>query len=106
MVSITQLPGRPLRPKEIATLDEETRLSIVSYGGIPGDDGVRVYAVKVVGDETAHALGFDDSRDQWRKLASAGTADLAAADERLDGVLDEWVQDRYGDQFEVLKTVR
>jgi hypothetical protein len=28
--------------------------------------------------------------------------DLAAADSQLDAVLDEWVQDSYGSQFEVL----
>jgi hypothetical protein len=34
---------------------------------------------------------------------SLKAGDLAAADDQLDAVLDEWVQDSYGSQFEILK---
>ncbi|MFB6161158.1 MAG: hypothetical protein ABEJ61_08280 [Haloferacaceae archaeon] len=49
------------------------------------------------------ALGFDDARSRWRSLASVDAADLAA-DGRLDAVLDERVQEAYGERFGVLKT--
>jgi len=105
MTSLTHLPSRPLRPEDTAALDEDDRLRVVPYGGVPERDEVRIYAVKIATGETAHALGFDDSREQWQRLASIETDDLTAADEQLDSVLDEWVQDRYDGKFDVFKTL-
>ena len=106
MTSLTQLPGRPLGLDDVAALNVETALRVVPYGGVPGDDEVSIYAVKVKvsTEKSAHALGFDESRGRWQRLASVTAADLAAADNRLDDVLDKWVQDRYGAHFDVLKT--
>lgn len=102
MKTITRLPSRPLRQPDIAALDGD-QFRIVPYGGTFDSDEVRVYAVKIAANGTAHALGFDDSLERWRHLASVDAVDLAAADSRLDAVLDEWVQDNYGERFEVLK---
>lgn len=104
MSSITQLPDRPLRQGEIASIDEQG-LNIVPYGGIPADGGVEIYAMKMASTDTAYALVFDDGRAQWRRLASTDATDLAAADSQLDAVIDDWVQGNYGGRFEVLKTV-
>ena len=76
-----------------------------AYGGIVEEDKIRIYAIKIATSDTAHALGFDDSREQWQRLASIETDDLTAADEQLDSVLDEWVQDRYDGKFDVFKTL-
>ena len=103
MSTITQLPSRPLRRQEIAALDGE-QLRVVPYGGIAEEDGIHIYAIKIASGDTAYALGFDDSPDQWRQLASADAGDLATADSQLDAVLDDWVQDHYGGRFEVLKS--
>ena len=70
--------------------------------GIVGEYKIRIYAIKIATSDTAHALGFDDSREQWQHLASVDAGDLAA-DSQLDAVLDDWVQDNYGRRFEVLK---
>lgn len=102
MSTITQLPSRPLRRRDITSLDDD-RLQVAPYGGIPEGDGFRFYALKIAIDDTAYALGFDDSLGQWQHLASVDAVDLGAADSQLDPVLDDWVQDRYGGRFEVLK---
>ena len=73
-----------------------------AYGGIVEEDKIRIYAIKIATSDTAHALGFDDSREQWQHLASVDAGDLAA-DSQLDAVLDEWAQDSYGSRFEILK---
>jgi hypothetical protein len=104
MTSLTQLPGRPLGLDDVAALNVETPLRVVPYGGVPGDDEVSIYAVKALTEKSAHALGFDESRGRWQRLASVTAADLAAADSRLDDVLDKWVQDQYGARFDVLRT--
>lgn len=104
MRTFTHLPTRPLGRQDIATLDEQG-MQIAPYGGIPTESEVEIYAVKIATDETAHALGFDDTQEQWRLLTSTDASNLETADNRLDDVLDEWVQERYGGQFEILKTV-
>ncbi|WP_323676419.1 hypothetical protein [Halorubellus sp. PRR65] len=104
MRPITSLPTRPLGQQDIATLDEQG-VRIAPYGGIPAGGEVDIYAVKMQTGGTAHALGFDDTQEQWRLLASTDASDLETADSQLDEVLDEWVQERYGGQFDVLKTV-
>ncbi|MFB6169647.1 MAG: hypothetical protein ABEJ06_00725 [Haloarculaceae archaeon] len=105
MGTITRLPSRPLRGPDIAELTDGG-LRAVPYGGVPGEEEVRIYAIKVAAGETAHALGFDDEREQWNRLLSVDAGDLAAADRQLDTVLDEWVQEQYGDEFEVLKQLQ
>lgn len=104
MRTITRLPSRPLQPQDIATLDEE-QVQVAPYGGIPNEGEVHIYAIKFASGDTAHALGFDDSLERWRHLASVDAMDLAAADSELDAVLDDWVQDNYGGRFEILKSV-
>ena len=104
MRTITHLPTRPLGQQDIATLDEQG-MKIAPYGGIPAEKELEVYAVKMATDEGAHALGFDDEAGQWRLIATTDASDLETADSQLNDVLDEWVQERYGGQFEVLKTV-
>jgi hypothetical protein len=105
MSAITRLPGRPLRGQDIAALDNDDQLQVVPYGGIPEGEDVQIYALKIAVGETAHALGFDDARNQWEQLATVDASDLAAADSQLEAVLDDWVQDNYAGRFEVLKTV-
>lgn len=101
MRKITRLPSRPLRRADIVALDDQ--LQAVPYGGIPGESEIQIYALKMATGDAAYALGFDDSRDQWHHLATADASDLDTADEQLDAVLDDWVEDNYGGQFEVLK---
>jgi hypothetical protein len=102
MRTITRLPSRPLRRQDVAALDDD-RIQVSPYGGIVGEGGIRIYTIKITTSDTAHALGFDDSREQWKHLASVDAGDLAVADSQLDAVLDDWVQDNYGGRFEVLK---
>lgn len=102
MRTITHLPGRPLREQDLAALTDD-RFQVSPYGGIVGEDGIRIYALKIATGDTAYALGFEDSRGQWEQLASVDAGDLAAADSQLDAVLDDWVQDNYGGRFQVLK---
>lgn len=104
MNTVTRLPNRPLRRKDIVALDGDS-LQIAPYGGIPEGKEIQIYAVKLATDDTAHALGYDESSGQWRHLASVAAEDLAAADSQLDVVFDDWVQDTYGDRFDVFKTV-
>jgi len=104
MRPITSLPIRPLEEHDIVTLDDQG-VQIAPYGGIPTGSEVEIYAVKLQTGGTAHALGFDDAQDQWRLLASTDASDLETADSRLDDALDEWVQETYGGQFDVLKTI-
>ena len=104
MRPITSLPTRPLGQEDIATLDEQD-VQIAPYGGIPGKSEVEIYAIKLQTGGTAHALGFDDTHEQWRLLASTDASDIETADSRLDEAIDEWVQETYGGQFDVLKTV-
>lgn len=103
MKTVTRLPNRPLRGEDMVALGDQ--LQAVPYGGIPEEDEIQIYALKMATDEAAYALGFDDSRDQWHHLATAEASDLDAADEQLDAVLDDWVEENYGGQFEVLKPV-
>jgi hypothetical protein len=105
MDTIAHLPSRPLREREIAALCADERLDAVPYGGIPEADAIRIYAIKVATDDTAHALGFDDSDGRWTRLESVAAADLVAADRRLDAAIDEWVQTVYGGEFRVLKSI-
>jgi hypothetical protein len=102
MNSVTKLPNRPLRQREIGVLDKEG-LQIVPYGGVPENGEVEVYAVKLASSDTAHALVFDDDDGQWRHLASTDATDLSDADSQLDSALDNWIGDHYSAQFEVLK---
>jgi hypothetical protein len=102
MNSITKLPNRPLRQREIDVLDEEG-LQIVPYGGVPEGSEVEVYAVKLASNDTAHALVYDDDNEQWRHLASTDASDLSDADSRLDLALDDWIGNHYSGRFEVLK---
>jgi hypothetical protein len=104
MRTITRLPSRPLRRRDVAALDDN-RFQVSPYGGIVKEDEIRIYAIKIATSDTAHALGFDDSQEQWQHLTSMDAADLAAADSQLDAVLDDWVKERYGTRLEVLKTV-
>jgi hypothetical protein len=90
--------------QDVQQLDDE-RLQLVPYGGVPEGDDVQIYAVKLAVGNTAFALGFDETRGQWRQLASADATDLQAADRQLDVVLDGWVQEEYGGEFELLKTL-
>jgi hypothetical protein len=85
-------------------LDDDDRLQVVPYGGIPENEGIRIYAIKIASDSVAHAIGFSKAKQQWQQLTSVDADDLAAADSQLDTVLDEWVQDNYGTRFDVLKT--
>jgi hypothetical protein len=105
MGTVTHLPSRPLTWQDIAAIDESDRLQAVPYGGIPGDEQIRIYAVKIATGNTAYALGFDETREQWQRLASADAENVQAADRRLDAVLEEWVRDSYGGQFEVLESI-
>ncbi len=105
MRPITRLPDRPLRPQELAELNAVDSVHVTPYGGVPSNEEVRVYAIKLATDETAYALGFDDAQEQWRSLASADASDLGDADRKLDATLDEWAQNRYGGRFEVLKAI-
>lgn len=102
MNSITKLPNRPLRQREIGVLDDEG-LDIVPYGGVPEGGDMDVYAVKLASNDTAHALVYDDDYGQWRHLASTDATDLADADSQLDPALDDWIGANYSGQFEVLK---
>jgi hypothetical protein len=105
MDTIANLPSRPLRERDIAPLCADDRLDAVPYGGIPDADSIRICAIKVATDDTAHALGVDDSDGRWTRLASVDADDLVAADRRLDTALDEWVQTVYGGEFRVLKSI-
>jgi hypothetical protein len=102
MSTITRLPNRPLRPREVTDLDGDV-LRVVPYGGIPESGEVRVYALKMADGDRAHALGFEDDHDRWRHLATVDADGLPAADAELESILDEWVQERYGGRFEILK---
>jgi hypothetical protein len=102
MRTITRLPSRPLRRRDVAALDDD-RFQVSTYGGIVEEAEIRIYAIKIAAGDTASALCFDDSREQWKHLASVDAGDLAAADEQLDAAIDDWVQDNYGGRFEVLK---
>lgn len=102
MKPITKLPSRPLRPPDLAVLEDE-QIEVVPYGGVPAKNDMGIYALKLLVGETAHALGYDDQKAEWQHLAISDGTKLAAADRRLDAVLDDWVQDIYGDQFQVLK---
>jgi hypothetical protein len=104
MRTVKQLPRRPLRMQDVQQLDGDS-LQLVPYGGVPEGDDLLVYAVKLAVGNTAFALGFDQRRGQWRQLASADATDLRAADQQLDVVLDGWVQEEYGGEFELLKTL-
>jgi hypothetical protein len=104
MHTVKQLPRRPLRMQDVQTLDGDS-LQLVPYGGVPEGDDVLVYAVKMAVGNTAFALGFDERRGQWRQLASVDATDLRAADRQLDVVLDGWVQEEYGGEFELLRAV-
>lgn len=88
MRPITRLPTRPLGQEDIATLDEQG-VQIAPYGGIPGKNEVEIYAIKMQTGGTAHALGFDDTHEQWQVLASTDASDVATADSRLDEAIDE-----------------
>lgn len=103
MRPVTHLPSKPLEWREITVLNDTDRLWIVPYGGIPEGDGVQVYAIKIATGDAAHALGFDEARSQWQRIASVEATDLAAADNRLNAVLDEWVKENYGGRFELLE---
>lgn len=105
MKPITRLPGRPLSQQDVVALGASDRLQVAPYGGIPDGDEVEVYALKLATGGTAHALGFDESRGRWQQLASVDAGNLDVADRKLDAVLDDWVLETYGGQFEVLKTV-
>jgi len=102
MKEITRLPNRPLRRADIAALDDQ--IQAVPYGGIPEAEEVQIYAFKIATEDTAYALGFDDDLELWQHLATVDASDLNAADEQLDAVLDDWVQDNYGEQFDLLKS--
>jgi hypothetical protein len=102
MKAITRLPSRPLREQEVTKLDGET-VHVVPYGGIAGQDGVRIYALKMATGAGAYALGFDDTQDRWKRLSSVTASDLSSADSELDATLDDWVTDTYGRRFDVLK---
>lgn len=103
MSAVTRLPSRPLRVDDVVALDGHDRLDVAPYGGVDDGDGVRIHAIKLAVGNEAHALGFDDTTDEWNRLATVDATDLAAADERLDATLDEWTLDRYGDRFEIVK---
>jgi hypothetical protein len=102
MTVITRLPDRPLSVRDVAALDDDDRLSVVPYGGVPAGDELQLYALKLAVDGTAYALVFEDSRGKWLNLASTDATDPAAADTRLDAVLDEWVRGSYGGEFELV----
>lgn len=104
MRTITRLPSRPLQRQDVAALDDEL-FQVSPYGGIAEEDEIRICAIKIATTDTAHALGFDDSREQWQHLTSVDAGDLVAADSQLDAVLDDLVRDNYGGRFEVLRTV-
>lgn len=103
MDAMAHLPARPLEPRDVAALDSDDRLTVVPYGGVPSGGDVDIYAVKLAVGDTAHALGFDEVLGRWRRLATVADVALADADDRLDPVLDDWVQDRYGGRFAVSK---
>jgi len=105
MSAIEHLPRRPLERSELRALATHDRLDIVPYGGVHDGTTLEIYALKIATDRSAHALGFDVSTDEWRQLSTVETTDLAEADEQLDPVLDGWILDRYGDRFDVLKTI-
>ena len=102
MNPIRSFPNRPLQPEDIATLDNDSRLTVAPYGGIPAQN--EIYAVKIAAGGRAYAFAFD-SHGGWQQLAAFDAEDLAAADRQLDVVLDEWIRERYGGRFEVLKAL-
>ncbi|MBX0321590.1 hypothetical protein EGH21_00970 [Halomicroarcula sp. F13] len=104
MTTVTNLPRRPLAPPDVAELNGDDRIDVAPYGGVR-DDGVRIYAVKLAVDDTAYALGFDDATEQWEHLLTVDAADLSAADDQLDTVLDEWAVETYGGSFDVVKPI-
>ena len=105
MSATEYLPRRPLERGELRALASHDQLDVVPYGGVRDGTALEIYALKIATDHDAHALGFEVSTEEWRQLSTVETTDLAEADEQLDPVLDGWILDRYGDRFDVLKTV-
>lgn len=102
---VRTLPSRPLRVADVADLASDDRFDVAPYGGHREDGELCVYALKLAVKGTAYALGYDESAGAWTKLASADAADPREADAALDPALDGWALDRYGDRFEVVKTL-
>jgi hypothetical protein len=103
MTTVAHLPSRPLTWQDLVAIDEHDRLQAVPYGGVPVEEHIRIYAVKIATEDTAHALGFDESREEWREVAAVGVGDVNAADRRLDAALDDWVDDSYGGHVDILE---
>ncbi|WP_411964879.1 hypothetical protein [Haloferax sp. YSMS24] len=104
MRSVAHLPRRPVRQTDIQQLNE-SGLHVVPYGGVEEDGEMRIYAVKLATDSTAHALGFDESARTWQQISTVEAANLTETEQYLDEALDEWVLAQYGDRFQVMKSV-
>lgn len=99
MNKVTRLPNRPLRRNNLVALEEDS-LKIAPSGDNPDGENIQIYAVKLATDDTAHALGYDDSSEQWLHLGSVAAKGLVAAYGQLDAAFDDWVQETYGGRFD------
>lgn len=103
MRSVTHLPRRPVTWSDITQLND-SGLHVVPYGGVEEDGEMHIYALKLVTDSMAHALGFDESAREWQQIATVEAASVTETEQYLDEALDEWVFAQYGDRFEVTKS--
>lgn len=103
MGAIKHLLRRPLGQGEISDLASDDRLDVTPYGGMQTGGEFRIYALKLATGARACAFGFDTATREWQQLSTVEMRDLAEADDHLDPILDQWVLEHYGDQFEVVK---
>jgi hypothetical protein len=92
METVDSLPPRPLTTSEVESLD-----GAAPYSGQPLLD--RIFAIMLVTDELTYALGFDEDRESWIVIERADNDLGGEATERIDTAINEWVEDRYGEEY-------
>ncbi|SDL09372.1 hypothetical protein [Natronorubrum texcoconense] len=90
--TVSKLPDSPLDLEEVIRMDETYEYCLFS-------DANEVVAILILGNEKAHALGYDEEAGGWVVVQSEPIESQAEGHERIEDAIDDWAVSNYGDEL-------
>lgn len=90
--TVSSLPGNPLDLDEVVRMDETYEYTVFS-------DTEDVVVILILGNNKAHALGYDKDAGGWVPIENAAIEEQAEGHERIESKIERWVISNYGDEL-------
>lgn len=90
--TVSTLPDEPLELDEVLKMDETYEYSMFS-------ETEEVVVVLLLGDEMAHALGYDEQAGGWIQFETVPIEDADEGMDTIESAIDTWVTSNYGDEL-------